>query len=45
VDFIFFMRPEDKSPPTLERIAEECKRLKKPIYSYFLVGSPKNVGM
>jgi 5,10-methylenetetrahydrofolate reductase len=44
-DFIFFMRLEDKSFPTLERIASECKRLNKPIYSYFLVGTPKNVGI
>ena len=26
---------------TVER-AKECKRLKKPIYSYFLVGTPRN---
>jgi hypothetical protein len=42
-DFIYFMRLEDKSFPTLEQIAKECKRLNKPIYSYFLVGTPKNV--
>ena len=42
-DFVFFIRLEDKSLPVLERIAEECKRLNKPIYSYFLVGTPKNV--
>ena len=41
-DFAFFMRLEDKSFPTLEQIAEECRRLNKPIYSYFLVGTPKN---
>jgi hypothetical protein len=41
-DFIFFMRLEDKSFPVLERVAEECKRLSKPIYSYFLVGTPAN---
>jgi len=41
-DFIFFMRLEDKSFPILEQVATECKRLNKPIYSYFLVGTPKN---
>jgi hypothetical protein len=41
-DFIFFMRLEDKSFPILEQVAKECKRLNKPIYSYFLVGTPKN---
>ena len=41
-DFIFFMRLEDKSFPTLEQLAKECKRLNKPIYTYFLVGTPKN---
>jgi len=42
-DFIYFMRLEDKSFPILEQIAKECKRLNKPIYSYFMVGTPKNV--
>ena len=37
-----FMRLEDKSLPVLEQVAKECKRLNKPIYSYFLVGTPKN---
>jgi len=41
-DFIFFMRLEDKTFPTLEQLAQECKSLNKPIYSYFLVGTPKN---
>ena len=41
-DFIFFMRLEEKSLPTLEQIAEECKRLGKPVYSYFVVETPKN---
>lgn len=41
-DFIFFMRLEDKTFPILEQLARECKRLNKPIYSYFLVGTPKN---
>ena len=42
-DFIYFMRLEDKSFPILEQVAKECKRLNKTIYSYFLVGTPKNV--
>ena len=42
-DFIYFMRLEEKSFPTLEQVAKECKRLNKPIYAYFLVGTPKNV--
>ena len=42
-DIIYFMRLEDKSFPILEQVAKECKRLNKPIYSYFLVGTPKNV--
>lgn len=41
-DFAFFMRLEDKTFPVLEQVANECKRLKKPIYSYFLVGTPQN---
>ena len=41
-DFAFFMRLEDKTFPTLEKVASECKRLNKPIYSYFLVGTPQN---
>jgi hypothetical protein len=41
-DFAFFMRLEDKSLPTLERVARECKRLNKPIYCYFLVGTSRN---
>jgi hypothetical protein len=42
-DFIYFMRLEDSAFPTLEQVAKECKRLNKPIYAYFLVGTPKNV--
>ncbi len=42
-DFIYFMRLEDSTFPMLEQIAAECKRLNKPIYAYFLVGTPKNV--
>ncbi len=41
-DFIFFMRLEDKTFPILEELSKECKRLNKPLYSYFLVGTAKN---
>ena len=26
----------------MEQVAKECKRLNKPIYTYFLVGTPRN---
>jgi 5,10-methylenetetrahydrofolate reductase len=42
-DFIYFMRLEDKSFPILEQVAKECKKMGKPIYAYFLVGTSKNV--
>ncbi len=42
-DFIYFMRLEDSSFPILEQVAKECKKMNKPIYAYFLVGTPKNV--
>ena len=42
-DFIFFMRLEDNSFPTLQQVAAECKKLNKPVYAYFLVGTAKNV--
>jgi hypothetical protein len=41
-DFFCFMRLEDKSFPTLEQVAKECKSLNKPIYSYLLVETPNN---
>ena len=41
-DFFFFMRLEEKSLPTLRRISEECKRLKKSIYAYFVVKTTRN---
>ena len=36
------MRLEEKSLPMLRQIADECKRLEKPIYAYFVVGTPRN---
>lgn len=44
-DFIFFMRLEEASLPALKQLANECRRLNKPIYSYFLVETPKNAEM
>jgi 5,10-methylenetetrahydrofolate reductase len=41
-DFCFFLRLEASTLPKLKQIAEECKRLGKPIYPYFVVGTPKN---
>ena len=42
-DFVYFMRLEEKSFPALEAVSKECKKLNKPLYAYFLVGTPKNV--
>jgi hypothetical protein len=41
-DFIYFMRLEDKTFPTLEQVAKECRSLNKPIYTYLLVETPNN---
>ena len=41
-DFCFFLRLEEESIPKLKEIAEACKRLGKPIYPYFCVGTEKN---
>jgi hypothetical protein len=41
-DFCFFLRLEDATLPKLKQIGEECKRLGKPIYPYFVVGTAKN---
>ena len=42
-DFIYFMRLEDKSFETLKAVSAECKKLNKPLFAYFLVGTTKNV--
>ncbi|MEM1565487.1 MAG: hypothetical protein QW510_00135 [Candidatus Bathyarchaeia archaeon] len=44
-DFVFFMRLEDKTFTILEQVAKECKRLNKPVYTYFLIGTAKNAEM
>lgn len=41
-DFCFFLRLEEESLPKLKQIAAECKKLGKPIYPYFVVGTEKN---
>ena len=41
-DFCFFLRLEEATLPKLKQVAEECRRLGKPIYPYFIVGTPKN---
>jgi len=41
-DFCFFLRLEEATLPKLKEIATECKRLGKPIYPYFVVGTEKN---
>ena len=41
-DFCFFLRLEEESVPKLKEIAAECKKLGKPIYPYFCVGTEKN---
>ncbi len=42
-DFIYFMRLEDKSLPILQQVSAACKKMNKPLYAYFLVGTEKNV--
>ena len=41
-DFCFFLRLEEESLPKLKQVAAECKKLGKPIYPYFVVGTEKN---
>ncbi|RMD54781.1 MAG: hypothetical protein D6828_04650 [Nitrospirae bacterium] len=41
-DFSFFLRLDEESLPKLKDVASECKKLGKPIYPYFVVGTPKN---
>ncbi len=41
-DFAFFMRLSDETYPLLEKVAPEIKRLGLPIYTYFLIETPKN---
>lgn len=41
-DFCFFLRLEEESLVKLKELSLECKSLGKPIYSYFVVETPKN---
>ena len=42
-DFVYFMRLTDESFPALQAVSAECKKLNKPLFAYFLVGTDKNV--
>ena len=37
------MRLEDSSFEALKAVSAECKKLNKPLFAYFLVGTDKNV--
>jgi hypothetical protein len=41
-DFVYFMRLDDASLDQLKAISAECKKLNKPLFAYFLVGTEKN---
>jgi len=41
-DFVYFMRLNDESFEQLKAVAAECKKMGKPIFAYFLVGTEKN---
>ncbi|MDR0373047.1 MAG: hypothetical protein LBI79_05770 [Nitrososphaerota archaeon] len=42
-DFVYFMRLSDDSFDQLKAVSEECKKLNKPLFAYFLVGTSRNV--
>jgi hypothetical protein len=42
-DFVYFMRLQDSSFEALKAVSAECKKLNKPLFAYFIVGTPKNV--
>ncbi len=42
-DFVYFMRLQDSSFEALKAVSAECKKLNKPLFAYFLVGTAKNV--
>ncbi len=42
-DFVYFMRLQDSSFEALKAVSAECKKLNKPLFAYFLVGTSKNV--
>jgi len=41
-DFVYFMRLTDESFDALKAVSAECKKLNKPLFAYFLVGTSKN---
>lgn len=41
-DFVYFMRLNDESLDALKAVSAECKKLNKPLFAYFLVGTEKN---
>ena len=41
-DFVYFMRLNDDSFDALKAVSAECKKLNKPLFAYFLVGTEKN---
>jgi hypothetical protein len=41
-DFVYFMRLTDDSFEALKAVSAECKKLNKPLFAYFLVGTSKN---
>jgi hypothetical protein len=42
-DFVYFMRLQDSSFEALKAVSAECKKINKPLFAYFLVGTAKNV--
>jgi len=44
-DFAFFMRLTNETYSILEKVASELKKLNIPLYTYFLVETPRNKGI
>jgi 5,10-methylenetetrahydrofolate reductase len=42
-DFAFFARLTPEALPTLEEVSKELKNMGKPLYTYFLIETPRNV--
>lgn len=41
-DFVYFMRLNDDSFEQLKAVSAACKKINKPLFAYFLVGTEKN---
>jgi len=41
-DFVYFMRLNDSSFEQLKAVSAACKKINKPLFAYFLVGTEKN---